>query len=258
MYKLKSSFPLFSATIVLTCMAALGLGCNGADLEPVFDAPLVERGFNLEDNETPQLTAENVLSAAEESGYVEIPLESISDAELQQLIAAADELVEFDSELESERFIAYAKGDLALMNSAPIGLDSGDFDWSELAKIEEHGRVFAYLSERGLIGEIEAELPPGTWLTAKHAAEVLPKSELEGLAKFEFESFAGVEQALGDEGPSPLESCGVTTCSSWCGGCRTTVHFAWNHIIVLRQRTCHSHCSNNCGCTGSAQWTQGC
>jgi len=258
MHKLKSSIHLFSATLVLTCMTALGLGCNGADLEPGLDTPLVERGFNLEDEEMLQLTAEHVLSAAEESGYVEIPLESMNDAELQQLIAAADEIVELDSELDSERFIAYAKGELALMNSAPIGLESGDFDWSELAKIEEHGRVFAYLSERGLVGEFEAELPPGTWLTSKHAAELVPKSELEGLAKFEFQSFVAAEHALGDEGPSPLESCGETTCNNSCGGCRITIHFAWNHIIVLRQRTCHRHCSNSCGCTGSSQWTQGC
>lgn len=239
-------------------LASLGaVGCNGD--EPMLDGPIAERGFDLEDEATPQLTADQILAEVGESSYVQVPYESLSEAELEKLTGLADEIVEFDDPEDSERFIAYAKGELALLNSAPIGLESATFEWSDFPVVEEHGRVFAYLSQYGLIGALEATLTPGTWLTSKHAAAVLPKSEVEGLAQFEFESFADVEEALGDDEPAMLDNCGATTCTPpACGSCRTTIHFAWNHIIILRQRTCHSHCSNNCGCTGSTQSTQAC
>jgi len=240
-------------------LASFGLGCGPAEPGDDFDEPELVRGL-AEQEQAPSLSADTVLAEAEELGYLEIARADISEAELDKLLDQAQRVTEFASEAEAEQVLDFATGELALRNTAPVGLDSGDFDWSELALVEEHSRVFSFLAARGLMNEVEDTLAPGTWLSPALAEQFLTKAEAEALASHSFETFTSVDDALGGD-PVPLNHCiptTPTTCTEGCGDCQFEVLLVNNRIIFLVYRICWEHCSNDCGCTGTTQSTQGC
>ncbi|PRP91311.1 hypothetical protein ENSA5_56600 [Enhygromyxa salina] len=242
--------------LALGLSAGLGLGCDRS--EPSFGEPLVERGLELEQSETPSLTADQVLAEAAVEGYVEVPLDELSDAALDELVGASDEVPEFESLTQRDNFLAYAQGELVLRNSSPLGAPGAGFEWSELSTVEEHGRVLEFLAQRGLLDNFEDELPPGTWLTPELVAKGLSPAESADLAAFEFESFVTPAEGLEPGGPAPLTDCGPTQVETWCGQCTLSHHFAWNYYIQLWLRTCHRRVFNNCTCFSATQWAEPC